>query len=77
MIKQILVVQETLSHTNEAKQTKEAGEGEGGVGGGGGKKKRKKEQRKIKRKRQRLDTRMVLSVISDCLVCNFVRARPK
>ena len=76
MVKQILVVQETLSHTNEAKQTKEAWEGEGGVGGGV-KKKRKKEQRKIKRKRQRLDTRMVLSVISDCLVCNFVRARPK
>ena len=49
----------------------------GGGGGGGGGEKRKKEQRKIKRKRQRLDTRMVLSVTSDCLVCNFVRARPK
>ena len=48
MIKQILVVQETLSHTNEAKQTKEAWEGEGGVGGGGDIKKKKKKKRKLK-----------------------------
>ena len=42
MVKQILVVQETLSHTNEAKQTKEAWEGEGGVGGGGEEKKKER-----------------------------------